>query len=349
MQISKNISNALLLANFYCTILVVAIHYNSLYHFSKPDPTNFYFLLQSYINISLTRIAVPFFALTSGLFLFLKFEATLTNYKTSIQRRIKSLLIPYLTVATLVFAFQTFLTLSKDPDFTFGIEDFLNAIITPQTIQLWYIRDLLFLVIASPAIYFCCKKTPWLYSIPVLSMWIIDFQPFPKLGDWHLITIEALFFFTVGCLISFKLEKIALWISSSTNQTLTKFLAVYLVFTTLRVYFELNYFNDRQAWQYIMGGILHKSSILIGICALIIFCIHHESKSLLRLAGYTFFVYLYHLLPLSKFILLFWNNFITEEQLFFVTTPSALVISFYTAHLLKNKLPRIYMFLTGGR
>lgn len=349
MKISKELSNTLLLANFYCTILVVSIHYNSLYHYDQPEPTDIFYLLQTYINISLTRIAVPFFALTSGFFLFLKFEPTIENYKTAVNKRTHTLLVPYLTVAIIVFAFNRLVDYSKSLPVDYSAIALLKTIITPETIQLWYIRDLLFLVAASPIIFLFCKKAAHVY-IPIISvMWISDYQPFPMLGDWHLITIEALYFFSLGCIASLKVDNVNAWYHSVSPTTFYLIFWVYLLITLFRVYLTLNSVGNEDSWQHTFSLMLHKLSIIIGLLAIILACRIRQPEIIARLATYTFFVYLYHLLPLSKFILLFWNDIISEKNLFYVTTPSALIASFMLAHLLKTRTPKLYYYLTGGR
>lgn len=349
MKISKELSNTLLLANFYCTILVVSIHYNSLYHYDRPEPTDIFYLIQTYINISLTRIAVPFFALTSGFFLFLNFQPTFENYTILVKRRLRTLLVPYLTVAIIVFIFNRMLNYSKAIPFDFSGTSILNSIITPETIQLWYIRDLLFLVAASPIIFFLCRKAAHIYISTITTMWVFDYQPFPMFGDWHLITIEALYFFSLGCVISLKTNFFAELFCKTNLENIYKLCVIYLFLTFFRVYFAFSSAGENEGWQYICGTLAHKSSIIIGIILVIIASKSYQLKFLLQLAGLTFFVYLYHLLPLSKFILLFWNNFISEKHLFYVTTPSALIISFALAWFLKSKIAVVYRFLTGGR
>ncbi len=349
MKISKELSSTLMLANFYCTILVVMIHYNSLYHYKIPEPTEIFYLIQIYFNISLTRIAVPFFALTSGFFLYLNFFLTFYNYKNSIKRRIKTLIIPYLTVSIIVFTFNRIIDFSNSIPVNYSAVKLMEIITTPETIQLWYIRDLFFLVTVSPIIYLLYKHVPYIYITVISIMWMIDFQPFPKLGGWHFITIETLYFFSLGCIAAFKKEKISVLFNNLSKNTTYTFFCIYLATSFVRVYLTLNYFHQLDSWQYTLSNIFHKISIMIGIFLVITLSNKNKTKLFLKLSELTFFVYLYHLLPLSKFILLFWNNFIPDIYLFYFTTPTSLFISFGFAYYLKYSFPKLYQFLTGGR
>ena len=73
MKITKEASISFQIANLIATILVIAIHYNSKHHIDYYD-LSFNFYLQEYITNGIARIAVPFFALSAGIFFFINYQ-----------------------------------------------------------------------------------------------------------------------------------------------------------------------------------------------------------------------------------------------------------------------------------
>ena len=150
----------------------------------------------------LARIAVPMFFMFSGFLLFNKCVSyTPKIYLQKIKSRIWTLLIPYLiwNLVTIVFV----------NGLISNIDDFLRAFwnlhidpsgITPTypiSIQFWYIRDLMVLVLFSPVIYWLVKKFNIGLIITLGILWIFNW--------WYPISgfcITAVFFFSLGSYFS---------------------------------------------------------------------------------------------------------------------------------------------------
>lgn len=346
---NDKLSKMFLTASFFCTILVVCIHYNSLYHFKTVELNDFSFFTQLYLTSGLARVAVPFFAFASGVFLFLKFDLTQEKYKNALKKRTMSLAVPYLIVATIVFIFSIFLDHYNAREYSISFNSVFYALITPQTVQLWYVRDLLFLVIISPAIYLACKKFNKFTIACAFLLWLFEIQIFPSLGKWYIISIETFFFFTLGCYFSKRLnvlENLIKKCSTSMALILTTLFAVLMLSRTIIEPQFNNWYNDNYSLQSLM---LHKFGIIFGLMSVLVWSFKLNTNNILYLSKFTFFVYLYHLMPLSNFILLFWNNFVTEKNLFFVTTPTALFLSFAIAVTMNKYFTKLYQILSGGR
>lgn len=346
---NDKLSKMFLTASFFCTILVVCIHYNSLYHFKEVEFSDFSFFTQLYLTSGLARVAVPFFAFASGVFLFLKFDLTQKHYKNAVKKRAMSLAVPYLIVASIVFIFSTLLNHYNAREYSLNFNSVFYALITPQTVQLWYIRDLLFLVIISPAIYFACKNYGKLTIVCAFSLWLFEVQIFPLFGKWYMISIETFFFFTLGCYFSKKMDVLEKLINQCSTLTAIGFTILFATLMLTRTISEPQ-FNNWYSHSYTLQSLmLHKFGIIFGLMSVLVWSFKLKIDKILYLSKFTFFVYLYHLMPLSSFILLFWNNFVTEKNLFFVTTPTSLILSFAIAMTMNKYFTKLYQLLSGGR
>ncbi len=101
MEISKQISKAFQIGNLIATILVVAIHCNSMKEINSLD-CNYYF--QQFLTNGIARVAVPFFAFASGFFLLAKMRE---SYVGVIKSRINSIILPYFFCLTIIFIFHS--------------------------------------------------------------------------------------------------------------------------------------------------------------------------------------------------------------------------------------------------
>lgn len=126
-----------------------------------------YSVVSELISHNISRIAVPCFFVFSGYFFYYSFDGRLSiNWlKNKWEKRIRTLLIPYLVWNVLLIAF----ILIKNDVFCFGgiKDDFSRQLQDsgiygalwrlPVNIPLWYMRDLICLSILSPLFYFLFK------------------------------------------------------------------------------------------------------------------------------------------------------------------------------------------------
>lgn len=124
---------------------------------------------------------------------------------------------------------------------------------------------------------------------------------------------------------------------------------IWIILILLRIYID----PSLDVWYIenftIVSIILYKLGIIMGLISLFqISSLFYQNNYLIYLSGLTFFVYLYHHVPLSYFTIIV-SRFIDKEYLFYITFPTATVVIFLSAHLLAKHLSFLYMLLTGGR
>ncbi len=173
--------------------------------------------------------SVPIFFFISGFLFFLGIEFTKETYFYKIEKRIKTLFIPYviwntLSITILFCKLLPFLSkfahVSKTLNFTWTgllscfwiydrslVIDPMSGIFTdpaanhsyPILVPMWFLRDLMVVVLFSPLIYWVLKQTKH-YVLTLLGIaWIV-------LGYWQLehisMLLTAFFFFSWGAYMS---------------------------------------------------------------------------------------------------------------------------------------------------
>ena len=147
---------------------------------------NTYEFLKLLISQILVKVAVPVFFIMSGYLFFVNIkEWNMQVYKAKILRRIKTLLIPYL-VWNLLMALKL-----KTYSWSFFWE--------PVNMPLWFLRDLMLVILLTPIIYYGVRKLGyWLLIllIPVYltGIWLIQ----PGVNPY------GLCFFTLGAYLGIR-------------------------------------------------------------------------------------------------------------------------------------------------
>ena len=117
------------------------------------------YLSQQFLTNGVARVAVPFFAMISGFFLFSRVQKS-NDYLNTLKKRMTTLLLPYLIGALFVFLSSAILDSILWPEKSPSL-DLYKAIklirAHPVAFQFWFLRDLIILTIVSPAI-FSIKK-----------------------------------------------------------------------------------------------------------------------------------------------------------------------------------------------
>ena len=200
-------------------LLVVFIHAQ----FSAPEmetSMSLYGAVSHFLTLEISQVAVPLFFFMSGCLYFRDYkEFSLALYYKKQKRRIRSLVIPYLTWNTFFwFLFSMFIMIVPTL-VNGGIPNIANATVKdivwvywgnatggPIDFPLWFVRDLIVVTIISPLIYFTVLryKIGLLTIIALASLWFLGI-PVPNLGNN---ICMCLFFFSLGSLINkMKLDK----------------------------------------------------------------------------------------------------------------------------------------------
>lgn len=349
-------------------VVVIHSHYTEVIidgtNFMKSGDLPVYSLISYLCSEIISRVAVPLFFLLSGFLFFYKTVAfNGPTYREKIKKRIHTLLVPYLfwnvTVLGILFLSQAFLPdlmsgskkLITDYTFSDWLWSFWNTdkinppaghtmYAMPVCYQLWFIRDLMVVVLFSPLVYFFLKKLP-LYTLAVLGgLWLWDDGYFHITG----LNITAFFFFSAGAYFSIHRTNIV--------RKVEPFLSVSAVFYILLTLVDL--YTREQMW----NAYIHRIDILVGIVLALAVTAHFIKKGKWKvnpfLSDSSFFIYAYHGMPLALVFKFFFKLLHPHTDglmlLLYVASPTLVILfGLYLYYLLKKYLPGLTALITGGR
>lgn len=290
------------------------------------------------------RVAVPLFFMFSGYLFFYKSEKfALDDYKRKLQKRIKTLCIPYLfwnLIMIIGCSFSNELTLTEwikafwIYSFPLPTEGIASM---PIATQFWYIRDLMVTVLLSPIIYWLIKKWHIYFVIALATLWITNY--------WPLITgfnITALFFFSLGAYCSiFKIN------FAEKLKSHTKLLGSTYIITIIPILIM----QDPNL------NPLRRVGILLGMAFTISLSSRFISNGKWRINKFlsesSFFIFAYHIIALiiirSVIVDKAFKTDIMCTVQYFVLSGVIVITGLLFYYLLKRFLPRFTSIITGGR
>lgn len=208
----RDVSGRVELLRFPLIVAVVFIH-SDMTLATRGSHNPLLEFIDNLVSSGVARVAVPLFLAIAGYLFFVRFRWSLDGYASKLKRRFGTLLVPYLSwnLATLAaFAVGETLPLTRmyfpnhnwPPVASFGLRDYLNAIVGLGSVEpiagpLWFIRDLMSLVLAAPLINFLWTKRlgPLLLGA-VFIAWFTDVWPL----IWP--NAAAVFFFCLGAYLA---------------------------------------------------------------------------------------------------------------------------------------------------
>ncbi|WP_371742391.1 acyltransferase [Flavobacterium sp. 7E] len=284
---------------------------------------------------------------------FIQFTGSFKEYLLKIKKRFRTIFIPYffwsISYFLIFFLLQSipklkvFFSNKNFVDFTFP-EIISTIFINPIPYQLWFLRDLMILVLFSPVIYYLIKKLKFFTLLSFLMIWFVDF-------DLLFCSSESLLFFSLGSFFSISKSDL-LTIKSFKRVPLSVIIWILIIFTrTVLLYYAFN--------GILIILFLHKISILFGLYAIWtlydIFKVNDSfiHKNIFEVFNYSFFLYVFHE-PMLTFIkkILFYIMIKTEfwSLVIYVLAPFlTIVISLIVGSFLNKNSPRLYSLVTGGR
>ena len=225
-------SESLNLLRFPLAVVVVLIHIFSSEGFKLHgqeitfDSTPFFLEVNYFIDGFLRKQSVPIYFFISGYVFFLGITLTRETYKRKLKNRVKTLFIPFLTWNTLCILLGLFWYLpcfeSLFPNlYKIKLDFSLSAIlysywdktkgifvpfepptkidVVPQNGPLWFVRDLMIIVLSTPVLYWLLKHMRHHVVCLLCVAWFV-------LAYWNLGHIDRLlpgyFFFTWGAYMS---------------------------------------------------------------------------------------------------------------------------------------------------
>ncbi|MBQ7631556.1 MAG: acyltransferase [Paludibacteraceae bacterium] len=305
------------------------------------------------------KIFTPTFFFISGYLFFRQHKFDWVTYKEKLKRRLHSLLIPYIIWNALMLAImiaQEQLTGSTSARMgciaEYGIKDYLYAFYDctqnwsfigevgqPANIPLWFLRDLMFLVLASPLFFIATKTKKWLMPSILFMLYCCPY---------HLPHLQNLSIFWFGMGVWSQMNDIDLVVVS---RKLAKWCLP--IFCVAAFAHELiPYLGIDLPFDFIVPIMrVSEFPLLIALTAWIM---SHTNKRIpQKISKGSFFIYLSHIVPTSALCLLacrllpITDIVLTASYLVIPWIVTFLLISVYL--LLSNYMPRTMHILTGNR
>ena len=297
--------------------------------------------------------AVPLFFFLSGYLFFNTDSFSFGTYKDKIKKRLSTLLIPYLVwniITILVYFvvqsfFINFVSSQNKMICNYDFIDYLDAFWsgsckplwggTPICPQLWFLRDLIVLVLISPILFYLLKKIP-IYFVGILGglYWVDIISPIAGFN------ILSVFFFCLGGYYRIKYKDII----PRGNSAMICILYVVLV-TIDFLSRDSSYIGYLHRIILILGGLvmLRIGFFIVRRCTL---------KDVVFWANSSFFIYVTHNILLSFLSKVIFKFIIVSDcslllvYLFDTIVVSIVGIGMY--YIVQNR-PLLLKLLTGGR
>ncbi len=301
-------SQSLDLMRFPLAVVVLTVHV-SLLQFNDTTLTLAAAPFRKFVEVLLHNQSVPIYFFIAGYVFFLKMEMTRKQYARKLRNRVKSLLIPYFIwnlVAILIIAFKN-LARCGNGHFHPTIPNLLSCFwmydgqlegrtitmpIYPIDLPLWFVRDLIIVVLLAPALYWIIRRARhyWIWTLG--AVWLLRWL----MGSEHLSQmVTALFFFSWGGYMSIFKRDMIKEFGRYRNASFLGYLGLGIVGWMF------------SSWQPEWFNQVKDLYILTGLCAA-----YNLSALLLTrrvftvstfLSSASFFIYITHYLVVSPFLL----------------------------------------------
>lgn len=362
MTIERNSreSLALDLLRFPLAALVVLLHT------AAPDSSDgFTYCLANYVNAPIVQVAVPGFFLMSGYLFFAgKEEFGWTVYKKKIGKKVRSLLVPYIIwnyiALFLGYGYTYYKSRTIGTVMPWDLMEILWAhgdgimatsplgyeypvIVSPVAGVLWFMRDLVMMMLCSIVSYHIIKRLKW-WIFPILILLNVFKIGFPFAG----FSLAAITFFNIGAFFSIHQIHVFDWLVK--HETI--WLVLWPLFVILQTIGGLyGYDLNSLDCMLLMCGVAFVFVLAYKIAA-------HPSAVVSIVARWgetSFFIYAFG----NTLILWFVNknvgymletipyigSFLNYEFLFVARVVECVVVYY----VMKRSLPRLLGILIGGR
>ncbi|WP_162426484.1 acyltransferase family protein [Pontibacter pudoricolor] len=357
-QIDKQLSFKIRLLSLVSMILVVYVHAYTLdlngYAGALTEHKNYNTFIQDFISHGVARVATPLFFTVSGFLFFIGFKPKAAVILQKINKRISSLLIPFLLWSA--FGIGLYYVLQLFPPITpyfpnriirdMSFEQLLTTLVLhPIPYQLWFLRDLMILALVAPAVWLFVKYLQENFLALLAVTWFADL-------DFGIFVSESLLFFSLGCYLKLNPDLVA---KLKTNYN---FLPVLLGWLGLLIFkTELSFLGyDNQ----LVLMLLHKLAIVTGFVATWQ-CINRVvdktrivNRKWLFSAVSPFFIYAFHepLLTICKkglLLILYSGTDITSLLVYLFAPIVVILASIMAGEILRRTTPGFFQVITGNR
>lgn len=391
-----NDTEVIKLLRFPLAILVVLIHSYSVvegYHISQINyfdlaGRDYYSLFCISFSHVLAQVAVPLFFFISGYLFFLNFKQwSWAKWKEKLKRRTKTLLIPYITWITIavlekLFTYFAAYIIKGKPisrigewfqnvggfggiywndkshmDLCTNIFGWESYMTYPLLIPMWFLRDLMVVVLLSPVIYFLLKKIPQISLLLIGCLWVLGAGT--KLPG---LSFSSLFMFGLGGVFSLYSKSFVVFFKPINRWFL---IAVFSMLFVLSVVFDGRSTHIGQLCLHFW--ILFAIPLFIRISNYILENKKSYANKIAALADTSFFIYAFHGRHISYVFHLLWVLFgiktigssISEGYIdahplvgiisYILTPIITVVLCIVIFKILKRILPPKIMMLLNGK
>ena len=383
MKEDKPISETISLLRFPLTVFVVFIHYNvgvrgfSLHGVTYGlDAPEWFRCLTAFFSDVLPRTAVPLFYIISGYLFFRGGSFDTGIYRRKLRTRASTLLVPYLlwnVIAVLVqlshrlpFLSSVFpnaclmeVQLTPLRLFRTFADNYWNKgiLVTPENDgmvselpypadgPLWYVRDLMVMVLLAPLIWWLVKRAGRWLVVVLGVLWYLRPLLFPMWAEgWGTMLLDAAFFFSWGACCGIRGL-------NPMNETRKPWPAA-LLYLPLAIADALT-----KGWEY--NIFIHKAGIVLGIVAIVRIATYlvdtGKAGANAMLAGSSFLVFALHTLVMDDIgkvlftVLHLPINIGTLLLLYFIVPSITILFCLVVYFALRRLAPPLCRLLTGGR
>lgn len=321
----------------------------------------------TFIDAFLRKQSVPIYYFISGYVFFLGVEMTRVTYLRKFKNRVHSLLIPYvvwntlavlLLILTLHSPFTQYAT--YESSFDFSLLNFLSCYwvydgglaglsldtLYPLDLPLWFLRDLMVVVLCTPLVYAVIKQTKYYAVLLVGVLWLFEPLyssrfPLDRMGF-----LTAFFFFSFGA-----------YMSINRRDMLVEFGRLFKVSIALYILLGSGYVLAQHCFPVAMP-MLKQMNILVGL----LFAYNLAAWLLKRgvckvnpfLASASFFIYISHWLIVKKVLKLLYIAFQPSNDwalLLIHSLTVILVVGFLLGvfYLMERYAPRLLKVVAGRK
>ena len=376
-------SQTITLLRLPLTVFVVFIHYNmgvrgfplhgETYGLDAPV---WFRLVTALFSDVLPRTAVPLFYIISGYLFFRGGSFDTDAYRRKLRTRASTLLVPYLlwnSIAVLVQLSHRLPLLSSvfpgahltevrltplrllrtfaDHYWNRGIlvtpevDGMVSELPYPADVPLWYVRDLMLMVLLSPVVWWLVRRSGRWLSVTLGAIWYLRPVMFPTWGEgWGTMLLDAAFFFSWG-------SYHAICGGSPVKETCKPW-PVVLIYLPIACADALT-----KGWEYSI--LIHRAGILVGIVAVVCIAARLSERgrcgAAASLSGGSFLVFALHTLVMDDigkalFTALHLSPSAGTLLLLYFIVPTTTILFCLGVYLaLRPLFPSLCRLLTGGR
>lgn len=344
--------------SFIVGIMVIYVHsynirlYNDTIFFPIDYASIFNIYTQEFISGTLTRIASPIFFIISGFLLFKEDNFSKSIYLRKVKNRFYTLFIPYFfwsfTYIAIYFILQNSPFISQFfkgnifKDYTF-LELMYHIFIDVFNYPLWFIRDLMYMVLISPLFYLFIK---YLHKPTLFILLILWFARINDTNNFEFFKSKSMLFFAFGIYLAIHNRDIL-------NKKIPKSIAYLILLVYLSILLLKTYFITFDIKFDVAISLMHNLSIILGIVLFWNLLNFINKTPFLKLSRYSFIFYVFHE-PMLFFIkkgsyLLLGQTVHVSFTIYFLAPILVMFILVLFIHIMLKFFPTFYYITTGGR